>query len=398
MQKVICLFLCGWLLVGCAPDSLLSPALLSSLTPEAIAPKPPPTPWPTPSPLTPEEVAAILPEVGLFGQNPTWQISPEGGYASWESANEIKVVTANAEHILSFDPLCEVHWYDKALLACGGHFIYFNRDRTYTELPVFVWAAAAIDPAQVLATARQIYRYRGQDILAVLLGEGDQAPSHLTIIREVAQIELLLADYPHTVVSVIPPADQVENVEVVASRQELGHQGKWNLSPAGDKLVYQVAVNQAIILLPATGHRYTIRRGCNPPTWLDNIILKCGTTRINMADLIEGLTEPAQVGEVTQRGSSSLGDHEKKIYSPNGRYYYLVDLAGFSLTIYDAETDQQLSQFHLGSYPTNYSFSRAGGWASDSSGVYFQTAQTGLFLVPLPPFSHHSDIRKLVVP
>lgn len=87
----------------------------------------------------------------------------------------------------------------------------------------------------------------------------------------------------------------------------------------------------------------------------------------------------------------------KKVYSPNKKYYYLFQ---DGLGIYDATNDQLLAEvkppsdykiYFLigGSYPN-----QSGGWAADSSGVYFQIFHT-VGLGPRPPVW---PIQKLCVP
>jgi hypothetical protein len=91
------------------------------------------------------------------------------------------------------------------------------------------------------------------------------------------------------------------------------------------------------------------------------------------------------------------GEPFKKIYSPNGKYYYLLR---DSLGIYD-ETDNQLlaefkphsdyeSFFQIGGFFPN----KSEGWAADSSGVYFQVRHSSGFGPPAPI----EPIQKLCVP
>lgn len=91
------------------------------------------------------------------------------------------------------------------------------------------------------------------------------------------------------------------------------------------------------------------------------------------------------------------GESFKKIYSPNKAYYSLLK---DGLGIYDATNDRLLTEVKLptdresfiqigGFYPN-----QSGGWAADSSGVYFQIYQT-IGLGPRPPVW---PVQKLCVP
>jgi hypothetical protein len=93
-----------------------------------------------------------------------------------------------------------------------------------------------------------------------------------------------------------------------------------------------------------------------------------------------------------------LADPSKKVYSPNGNYYHL--LQDRSLGIYDAATDQLLIEFktpagyfRIGGYFPNDS----GGWAADNSGVYFNIRYGGGLAIAAPP-PPIEPIRKLCVP
>ncbi|RME56448.1 hypothetical protein D6779_10620 [Candidatus Parcubacteria bacterium] len=86
-----------------------------------------------------------------------------------------------------------------------------------------------------------------------------------------------------------------------------------------------------------------------------------------------------------------------KVYSPNGRYYYLLQK---NLGIYDAITNQLLAEFkpppkyiswfRFGGFSPN----KTEGWAADNSGVYFQISHRSGFGPPLPI----RPIQKLCVP
>ncbi|NJO00174.1 MAG: hypothetical protein HC875_41705, partial [Anaerolineales bacterium] len=75
----------------------------------------------------------------------------------------------------------------------------------------------------------------------------------------------------------------------------------------------------------------------------------------------------------------------EKIYSPNGIYYYIF--SGSVITIYEAKDDKQLSQTPV----TDSSPNKIGGWASDSSGVYFEYTAGGIWGAQYP-------LQKLIVP
>lgn len=95
-----------------------------------------------------------------------------------------------------------------------------------------------------------------------------------------------------------------------------------------------------------------------------------------------------------EMGGKSL----EKVYSPNKTYYSLLLQNG--LGIYDATNDRLLAEvkrpsdresvFQIGGTFPN----KSGGWASDSSGIYFQIRHTG-GLGPRPPVW---PIQKLCVP
>lgn len=94
------------------------------------------------------------------------------------------------------------------------------------------------------------------------------------------------------------------------------------------------------------------------------------------------------------------GEPFKKIYSPNKKYYYLLQ---DNLGIYDAANNQLLAEFKPSSDYKSYfriggDFpNKSGGWAADSSGVYFQVRHSSGFGSPLsgPPIE---PVQKLCVP
>jgi hypothetical protein len=99
--------------------------------------------------------------------------------------------------------------------------------------------------------------------------------------------------------------------------------------------------------------------------------------------------------------SYTFAEPSKKVYSPNGNYYHL--LQDNQLGIYDAETDQLLIEFkppsdyepyfRIGGHFPNDS----GGWAADSSGIYFQIAHSAGLAIAAPP-PPLRPIQKLCIP
>lgn len=96
--------------------------------------------------------------------------------------------------------------------------------------------------------------------------------------------------------------------------------------------------------------------------------------------------------------SHNFADSTAKIYSPNKKYYYILNN---SLKIYDEATDQLLAEFepkyNYISYfqiPSFYPANSSIGWAADSSGVFFQIYHSSGF-GPRPPIR---PVQKLCVP
>ena len=250
----------------------------------------------------------------------------------------------------------------------------------------------------------------------------------------------------------IPPP-QVQNV---VSEGELSG-SDWNLSPDGDRMFYDSRaggkVANVVMFLP-TKQKQVIDRfaneGCSG-LWLDNTNLYCGSyifatddfttiplKNLDAADVSLELLSQAEVIYLHLKDNKLLTNvlivtaddykhnleqnfqitnitdtehiltgyeyvtfpvpHEfernevdKKIYSPNGLYYYVHSFPGH-LVIYDAKTDEQLSEFQG---KDALSFIYVGGWAWDSSGVYFEVSLGGFL-----PFwkTDIGGINKLKVP
>ena len=88
----------------------------------------------------------------------------------------------------------------------------------------------------------------------------------------------------------------------------------------------------------------------------------------------------------------SLTGSYDKFYSPDKRYYFQFKRKGIRLSIYDATTDQKIVE-----YPPNDDYGHeieVGGWAWDSSGVYFKGYALGIMARPPSNF----PILKLVIP
>jgi len=209
------------------------------------------------------------------------------------------------------------------------------------------------------------------------------------------------------------------DVETVLSTQEL--RGGWLLSPRGDKILYRTEVHNVLMIL-STKQKNNVD-DCLGYTWLDNMILVCSAFIIDTDDMAKvpiksvkasevnldkllmeagkiykleqynfivvldanykyspdknyWVTEVENIDQVLQ-GHSYVSvppvDYNprpgEKIYSPNRASYYLYggDAEGAVITIYDATNGKQLAQT-----PPDRRLYQIGGWAGDSSGVYYQ--------------------------
>ncbi|MFC1976274.1 hypothetical protein ACFLXQ_07735 [Chloroflexota bacterium] len=233
------------------------------------------------------------------------------------------------------------------------------------------------------------------------------------------------------------------NIEVIVPDSE--KIADWTLSPEGDKIVYESQIEDSVttfLLSPATGQKHQLDK-CNPFGWLDNTLLQCPKSIIVTDDLftiplkeitpskveLEKLLQNAgtiykfeaipkwfvvldpnyrdhadknylvivdDVDNVLQgytyltipASSPPTASPGKKVYSPNKAYYYVSD--GTALTIHNSATDEKIVEFKIEDGPKDLLF---GGWAADSSGVYFQVFDFGFRV-----FSEDQGIKKLRVP
>lgn len=230
------------------------------------------------------------------------------------------------------------------------------------------------------------------------------------------------------------------NTEVVVSESE--KPAEWQLSPEGDKIAYKsLAENTAttILFFPTTQRKEQLG-SCFPFAWIDNIILHCKTDSNNAFLLAADdlVTIPLQVVNLQQVDLKNLlqegetiyryqaydkyflvldmnyknaqaqnyfiinenptkplddilqgykyitipthkaGVSEEKIYSPNKAYYYNLNYTGLpSLVIYSATDDKKLVELAI---TTSAETIEMGGWAADSSGVYFRVRGGGIGL------------------
>lgn len=337
--------------------------------------------------VSPEVVDLIIPEIGSLDEGTDIALSSDGKWAL-EGGTEIVVVTQAGEIAIPVEPSCALRWYDTRLLVCGGHFIYFTNETDYKILPVYVFDKPPDNFVDILAEATTIYWYQSLDIFAILIALSGHEEFAMLIVHDIGQIDSILGNYPHVALPVVPAADSEENVEVIISRTRLGGSGRWGLSPNGDKIVYQTSYTTATVLEPISSQAYQIGK-CDAPVWIDNTVLQC---------------QPGQTIDTSQffdtnissdLSKKSLQDSENgKVWSPNKRYYYLENSTATGLTIYEAGDDQKVAEFNLETYPSDKYTMIVGGWAIDSSGIYFQTPVRGAFSRSYL----HTDIRKLLVP
>jgi len=214
----------------------------------------------------------------------------------------------------------------------------------------------------------------------------------------------------------------------------------WQLSPAGDKIAYTSHIDEVIksvLLFPATQTRHDLGT-CKGFTWLDSQTLFCSlnnrlvatlddenvttipltkvrSSEVNLSELLQSaekiyhferpslaqtlllqdttyppdpnknyLIEGVDMDNVLQSypvitipKPLPVGGPEKEIHSPDGKYYYNlveVDWDQYALSIHETNNNKLLSEF-VG--PEIHYFI-VGGWAADSSGVYFEIATTAL--------------------
>ena len=229
-----------------------------------------------------------------------------------------------------------------------------------------------------------------------------------------------------------------DNVEVVVPQSE-GLSG-WRLSPAGDKIVYTSHIDQVIkpiLLFPATSAKHNLGT-CKGFTWLNDQTLFCSlssrlvvapdnenvasialkkvkSSEVNLSELLQSagkiyrferpslaqtlllqdmayppdpdknylIEEVADMDTMLQAYPVTtipkpvpVGGTEKEIYSPDGRYYYNFNVTENGLFVYDSVNENQLAKFKQDSQE----YLTIGGWAADSSGVYFDVGTMGMFV------------------
>lgn len=230
------------------------------------------------------------------------------------------------------------------------------------------------------------------------------------------------------------------DTEVVVPARSLG--GGWVLSPGRDRLIYTSSGNNRSIFLMylSTRQQYQLDR-CNY-SWLDNVTLICRLHIIDTesraklpinsinaptsADLEELLREAGTIYKLEEyKAVAILADDYKnnpdknyyitniknmdqvlqgydyttvpppndngEAYSPNRNYYYRLENThiGYRLVIYNAATDEKLSQAE----DTNQRYDIA-GWDAESRGVYYEIMPSGLF----PWLAGRSGIKRLKIP
>lgn len=230
------------------------------------------------------------------------------------------------------------------------------------------------------------------------------------------------------------------DVETVLSLNEL--RGGWLLSPGGDKILYTSEEHNVLMLL-STEKKFNLKENCLGYTWLNNTDLVCSSVIIDTKNMIKVPIQDVKASEVNldmllmaagtiykleqYNDIVLLGDNYKqnlnksywvteiknvdqvlqdrsyitvpsvdynprpgeKIYSPNQAYYYLYggDAEGAYITIYDAANGTSLARTSR-----DGRLYQIGGWAGDSSGVYFQLIPSGIGM-----FSNRSPLYKLRV-
>ena len=224
------------------------------------------------------------------------------------------------------------------------------------------------------------------------------------------------------------------NVEVVVPESEDIRLGGWVLSPGGDRLIYMLQVQDISYLLNLKSKEKQDFSFCGPAIWLDDTYVLCkyeneNTFVLNIDDftqipllkmeasVIPDLDELLQTATViykyekeynrdsfyllnvalqqnyeviTENVDEVLQGYDYKIipvgrvisggeqYSPDTKYYFLIHEEytgqGFIifLTIYSSNTKEKLAEYE---HPAG--LLEVGGWATDSSGVYFQPVRGG---------------------
>jgi hypothetical protein len=226
------------------------------------------------------------------------------------------------------------------------------------------------------------------------------------------------------------------NLEVIVPKEEV--MDAWVLSLEGDKIVYSDS-QSSFLLIPATQQKYDLNVLCYYFGWLDDTTLWC----INQHDqalvisIDDFMTIPLQQIEAQQANLAVLLEDKmvykldygygkkkqallvldtdyrlhpnenylipvkdadpiwqedypamyfpyktpvptgEKVYSPDKAFYFITfkeDNKQF-ITIYEANTDKKLAEYSEGE-PNLVEF---GGWADDSSGVYFGVFPGGMY-------------------
>lgn len=126
----------------------------------------------------------------------------------------------------------------------------------------------------------------------------------------------------------------------------------------------------------------------------DNLLIMEPGNNHNTGYVVTGIENVDKLLEDVNYISLNLYNIEQvkseDIYSPNGEYYYRLDRN--KLAIYD-RTGELLSEFDLGDQGDYTQSFEIGGWAADSSGVFFKfPTQTGL-----SGWYNREPIRKLLV-
>jgi hypothetical protein len=220
-----------------------------------------------------------------------------------------------------------------------------------------------------------------------------------------------------------------KGIETVLSEAET--RGGWSLSPGAEKIMFRSGENY-VLMSPTTNLRHVFKGDkCSPSNggyrWLDDKILLCSNLIIDTDDLSETAYTVLNASEVNWEilleDAETIYAHKsesgfvfvlaqdykhnpdknylitevknidkilqdypyvpvlypdyyhpqwnEKIYSPNEAYYYIFN--GSVITIYEAKDDKKLSQTPA----TDATPNKIGGWAKDSSGVYFQYTAGG---------------------
>ncbi|RMG28445.1 MAG: hypothetical protein D6732_18850 [Methanobacteriota archaeon] len=223
------------------------------------------------------------------------------------------------------------------------------------------------------------------------------------------------------------------NVEIVVPESENIRLGGWTLSPGGDKLIYMSRIQDAIYLVDLESKEKQEFNFCGPAIWLDNTRVLCkyesenafvldidDFTKIqltkmeesaipNLAELLQTATaiykyeegyavdehffyllneslqqnylviaesvdevlEDYDYSVIPRQDHSVVGRQQTVVPSFDGKHYFEYNL--YILAIYDSATQKVLVEYDFLGKGTL----EIGGWAADSSGVYFQPIRGG---------------------